>query len=105
MTYLSTVTTSTLCCLQGMKDYADQQRRLQQEIKGYLERNQQRVLQREEEERQQLEERAQVEMAARASVQSIITSAQEAIQAHPEVRCGDFLHLLVSFFFLGWGLC
>lgn len=83
---LTTFPPSSPWCLQGMKDYADQQRRLQQEIKGYLERNQQRVLQREEEERRQLEERAQVEMAARASVQSVITSAQQAIQAHPEVR-------------------
>lgn len=73
-------------CSQGMKDYADQQRRLQQEIKGFLERNQQGILEREEEERRQMEERAQVEMTARASVQSIITSAQEAVQAHPEVR-------------------
>ncbi|KAK7103839.1 hypothetical protein V1264_018657 [Littorina saxatilis] len=69
----------------GMKDYADQQRRLQQEIKGFLERNQQGILEREEEERRQMEERAQVEMTARASVQSIITSAQEAVQAHPEM--------------------
>ncbi|XP_076463586.1 uncharacterized protein LOC143295828 isoform X2 [Babylonia areolata] len=69
----------------GMKDYAEQQRRLQQEIQGCMERNQQTVLRREEEERRRLEERAQVEMAARASVQSAITSAQEAIQAHPEM--------------------
>ncbi|KAL8619651.1 hypothetical protein ACOMHN_019706 [Nucella lapillus] len=69
----------------GMKDYAEQQRRLLQEIQSYMERNQQAVLAREEEETRQLEERAQVEMAARASVQSAITSAQEAIQAHPEM--------------------
>lgn len=46
-----------------MKDYADQQRRLQAEILSYLERNQQNALKREEEERRQLEERAQVEGA------------------------------------------
>lgn len=61
----------------GMKDYADQQRRLQQEIKGFLERNQQRVLEREEEERRQLEERAEADMAARAAAESLIASAQE----------------------------
>ncbi|KAK7493566.1 hypothetical protein BaRGS_00015277, partial [Batillaria attramentaria] len=68
----------------GMKDYADQQRRLQQEINGYLERNQKRVLEREEEERRLLEERAQVQ-AAKQEVKAVISSAQELLQANPEM--------------------
>ncbi|XP_055957015.1 protein phosphatase 1 regulatory subunit 37 isoform X2 [Patella vulgata] len=55
----------------GVKDYADQQRRLQQEIIWYQERNQVRALEREEEERRKLEERAQQEADLRKAAEAL----------------------------------
>ena len=79
--YLDDVFNMSLSHFQGMKDYADQQRRLQQDIKLLLERNQQNVLLREEEERRLLEEKAELQAAVRQSVQSAIASAQEDVEA------------------------
>lgn len=62
-----------------MKDYADQQRRMQADIRVCLERNQQLALDREEEERQQLEARALAQAVARETAQEVIQSAAQEV--------------------------
>ncbi|XP_067682875.1 protein phosphatase 1 regulatory subunit 37-like isoform X2 [Haliotis asinina] len=63
----------------GMKDYAEQQRRLHQEILVYCERNQKQTAEREERQKQEKVEHARQE-AARQEVVNVVRAAQEALQ-------------------------
>ncbi|XP_071081394.1 protein phosphatase 1 regulatory subunit 37-like isoform X1 [Haliotis cracherodii] len=65
----------------GMKDYAEQQRRLHQEIMVYCERNQQQTVEREERQKQEKVEHARQE-AARQEVVNVVRAAQEALQSN-----------------------
>lgn len=64
-----------------MKDYAEQQRRLHQEILVYCERNQQQTVEREERQKQEKVEHARQE-AARQEVVNVVRAAQEALQSN-----------------------
>ncbi|XP_064602191.1 protein phosphatase 1 regulatory subunit 37-like isoform X2 [Liolophura sinensis] len=82
----------------GMKDYADQQRRLQMDINNFLSRNKDLALKREEEERRKMEERAientrlkQLEEEQATMAENVVADSIEYIPTCTKIRRPNLL--------------
>lgn len=74
-----------LVYLQGVKDYADQQKRLQKEINSVLERNKDISRQREEEQRQ-------LELKNQENARKLEEAARDIENSHEYIPSGDGIH-------------